>query len=54
MDAVPTARNYSGMAALIQGVRMSNTDVGGNQQMEQIYMTVNGSRQYRRRCRSTE
>jgi hypothetical protein len=33
MDAVPTARNYSGMAALIQGVRMSNTDVGGNQQM---------------------
>ena len=24
---------------------MSNTDVGGNQQMEQIYMTVNGSRQ---------
>jgi hypothetical protein len=45
MDAVPTARNYSGMAALVQGVRMSNTDVGGNQQMEQIYMTVNGSRQ---------
>jgi hypothetical protein len=27
------------------GVRMSNTDVGGNQQMEQIYMTVHGSRQ---------
>jgi hypothetical protein len=45
LDSVPTARNYSGMAALIQGVRMSNTDVGGNQQMEQIYMTVNGSRQ---------
>lgn len=45
MDAVPTARNYSGMAALMPGVRMSNTDVGGNQQMEQIYMTVNGSRQ---------
>jgi len=45
MDAVPTARNYTGMAALMPGVRMSNTDVGGNQQMEQIYMTVNGSRQ---------
>ncbi len=45
MDAVPTARNYSGMASLMPGVRMSNTDVGGNQQMEQIYMTVNGSRQ---------
>ena len=45
MDAVPTARNYSGLAALMPGVRMSNTDVGGNQQMEQIYMTVNGSRQ---------
>ena len=45
MDAVPTARNYSGMAALMPGVRMSNTDVGGNQQMEQVYMTVNGSRQ---------
>ncbi|MGE3958554.1 MAG: carboxypeptidase regulatory-like domain-containing protein [Vicinamibacterales bacterium] len=45
MDSVPTARNYSGMAALMPGVRMSNTDVGGNQQMEQIYMTVNGSRQ---------
>jgi hypothetical protein len=27
------------------GVRMSNTDVGGNQQMEQIYMRVHGSRQ---------
>ena len=34
MDSVPTARNYSGMAALMPGVRMSNTDVGGNQQME--------------------
>ncbi|MFN7917124.1 MAG: TonB-dependent receptor [Vicinamibacterales bacterium] len=45
LDSVPTARNYSGMAALMPGVRMSNTDVGGNQQMEQIYMTVNGSRQ---------
>ena len=45
MDSVPTARNYSGMAALMPGVRMSNTDVGGNQQMEQVYMTVNGSRQ---------
>ena len=45
MDAVPTARNYSGLASLMPGVRMSNTDVGGNQQMEQIYMTVNGSRQ---------
>ena len=45
MDALPTARNYSGMAALMPGVRMSNTDVGGNQQMEQIYMTVHGSRQ---------
>jgi hypothetical protein len=45
LDAVPTARNYSGLASLMPGVRMSNTDVGGNQQMEQIYMTVNGSRQ---------
>jgi hypothetical protein len=45
LDALPTARNYSGLAALLPGVRMSNTDVGGNQQMEQIYMTVHGSRQ---------
>lgn len=45
LDSVPTARNYSGLAALMPGVRMSNTDVGGNQQAEQIYMTVNGSRQ---------
>ena len=45
LDSVPTARNYSGLAALMPGVRSSNTDVGGNQQMEQIYMTVNGSRQ---------
>ena len=45
MDSVPTARSYSGLASLMPGVRMSNTDVGGNQQMEQIYMTVNGSRQ---------
>jgi Carboxypeptidase regulatory-like domain len=45
LDAVPSARSYSGLAALMPGVRMSNTDVGGNQQAEQIYMTVNGSRQ---------
>src|SRR5687768_13285261 len=45
LDSLPSARNYSGLAALMPGVRMSNTDVGGNQQMEQIYMTVNGSRQ---------
>ena len=45
LDALPSARNYSGLAALMPGVRMSNTDVGGNQQMEQIYMTVHGSRQ---------
>jgi hypothetical protein len=45
LDSVPSARNYSGLAALMPGVRSSNTDVGGNQQMEQIYMTVQGSRQ---------
>ena len=45
LDALPSARNYSGLAALMPGVKMSNTDVGGNQQMEQIYMTVHGSRQ---------
>jgi hypothetical protein len=45
LDALPTARNFSGLAALIPGVRMSNTDVGGNQQMEQIFMRVHGSRQ---------
>lgn len=45
LDSLPTARNYSGLAALMPGVRISNTDVGGNQQMEQIYMTVHGSRQ---------
>ena len=43
LDSLPTARNYSGLASLMPGVRMSNTDVGGNQQMEQIYMTVHGS-----------
>ena len=45
LDSLPTGRNYSGLAALMPGVRMSNTDVGGNQQMEQIYMRVHGSRQ---------
>ena len=45
LDSPPSARNYSGLAALMPGVRMSNTDVGGNQQMEQIYMRVHGSRQ---------
>ncbi len=45
LDALPTARNFSGLAALMPGVRMSNTDVGGNQQMEQIFMRVHGSRQ---------
>jgi carboxypeptidase family protein/TonB-dependent receptor-like protein len=44
LDSLPTARNYSGLAALLPGVRMTNTDVGGNQQIEQIYMTVHGSR----------
>ena len=45
LDSLPSARNYAGLASLMPGVRMSNTDVGGNQQMEQIYMTVHGSRQ---------
>jgi hypothetical protein len=45
LDSLPTGRNYSGLAALMPGVRMSNTDVGGNQQMEQIYMRVHGARQ---------
>src|SRR5216684_676054 len=44
LDSLPTARNYSGLAALMPGVRMTNTDVGGNQQMEQIYMVTHGSR----------
>jgi hypothetical protein len=44
LDVLPTARNFSGLAALMPGVRMSNTDVGGNQQMEQIFMRVHGSR----------
>src|SRR2546425_3528201 len=44
LDALPTARNYAGLAALMPGVRMTNTDVGGNQQMEQIYMTTHGAR----------
>ena len=45
LDALPSARSYSSLAALLPGVKQSNTDVGGNQQMEQIYMTVHGSRQ---------
>src|SRR5580765_4612718 len=44
LDSVPSARNCSGLAALMPGVRTTNTDVGGNQQMEQIYMSVHGSR----------
>jgi hypothetical protein len=44
LDALPQARNYSGLAALMPGIRMTNTDVGGNQQMEQIYMVTHGSR----------
>src|SRR5262245_52379995 len=31
LDALPSARNYAGLAALLPGVRMTNTDVGGNQ-----------------------
>jgi hypothetical protein len=50
LDAVPSARNYSGLAALMPGVRMSATDVGGNQQMEQTYMAVQG--RYDTLCRS--
>ena len=45
LDSLPSARNYSSLAALMPGVKLSNTDVGGNQQMEQIYMRVHGSRQ---------
>ena len=44
LDAVPTARNATGLASLMPGVRMTTTDVGGSQQMEQIYMTTQGSR----------
>ncbi len=44
LDSLPSARNYSGLAALLPGVRMTNTDVGGNQQVEQIYMITHGSR----------
>jgi hypothetical protein len=44
LDSLPTARNYAGLAALMPGVRMTNTDVGGNQQMEQIYMVTHGAR----------
>ncbi|MGE3507373.1 MAG: carboxypeptidase regulatory-like domain-containing protein, partial [Vicinamibacterales bacterium] len=44
LDSIPTARNYSGTAALLPGIRMTNTDVGGNQQIEQIYMITHGSR----------
>ena len=43
LDALPAATTP--VWPLMPGVRMSNTDVGGNQQMEQIYMTVHGSRQ---------
>lgn len=28
LDSLPTARNYSGLAALMPGVRMTNADVG--------------------------
>ena len=44
LDSLPQARNYAGLAALMPGVRMTNTDVGGNQQMEQIYMVTHGAR----------
>lgn len=44
LDSIPTARNYAGTAALLPGIRMTNTDVGGNQQIEQIYMITHGSR----------
>jgi len=44
LDSLPTARNLTGLAALMPGVRMTNTDVGGNQQMEQVYMITHGSR----------
>jgi hypothetical protein len=44
LDSVPTARNATGLASLMPGVRMTATDVGGSQQMEQIYMTTQGSR----------
>jgi hypothetical protein len=44
LDAVPTARNATGLASLMPGIKMTNTDVGGSQQMEQIYMTTQGSR----------
>jgi hypothetical protein len=44
LDSLPSARNLTGLAALMPGVRMTNTDVGGNQQMEQVYMVTHGSR----------
>jgi hypothetical protein len=44
LDSLPSARNLTSIAALMPGVRMTNTDVGGNQQMEQVYMVTHGSR----------
>ena len=44
LDSIPSARNLTSIAALMPGVRMTNTDVGGNQQMEQVYMVTHGSR----------
>src|SRR5437764_14678512 len=38
LDSLATARNLTGLAALIPGVRIPNTDGGGNRQVGQGYM----------------
>jgi hypothetical protein len=45
VDALPTSRGVTAIAAVIPGVKMSASDVGGSQTMEQTYGTAFGATQ---------
>jgi hypothetical protein len=45
LDDIPNARNIQAVGSLVPGVRLTVPDVGGTQQTEQTYMTVNGNSQ---------
>jgi hypothetical protein len=43
MDALPTARNIQSIGSYVPGIHLNQPDVGGNQQIEQTYMSTHGN-----------
>jgi hypothetical protein len=43
MDSIPSARNLQSLGSLVPGVHLTTPDVGGSQQIEQVYMATHGN-----------